>query len=522
MNTFTINAYSKEKFNDEIIKVGVYDCKPYYEIDSNGNISGYYDEYLKLLQKKYNFKYEYILYDFDDGLEALEDGKIDVMFGISIKPERIDKILFNKIHTNTEDYELLTKNKTIKVNDLRSLDGLKIGLINGVASSEFMLNLCSAMNINMEPIFEENVRSMEQDLSNGKIDIMICDKYFNDGKYRAVYEFSGEPVYIGVNKNKPYILENIDKVIEDYSNEKNNPIKNLYNEYFFKEYNEILIKERMLIFTLIVLSLLIIIFFIIPNSKRFIIKNEIRTNMKKDRYILQYQPIYNPRNKMIVGFEGLLRLLDGNNNFISPYKFIPQIEKNNMLSEVSFWILGKVISDYNEIKDYECVKGRDFYISLNLSLKEIEDDNFVKESIEILSKSNIGPNKICLEIIERVRINELNKIVKNVKILKKAGFKIAIDDFGIEYSNLDILYKLDTDIIKVDKDFVDGIGKDAIKEEIILFISRLAKIKNKSVVLEGIEEEKQDMNIKKIKNNFLYVQGYFYNKPMLKENIKAI
>ena len=116
----------------------------------------------------------------------------------------------------------------------------------------------------------------------------------------------------------------------------------------------------------------------------------------------------------------------------------------------------------------------------------------------------------------------MNKILKNVKILKKAGFKIAIDDFGVEYSNLDILYKLDTDVIKIDKEFVDGIGKDLIKEEIILFICRLAKIKNKSVVLEGIEEENQDINIKKIEYNSLYVQGYFYNKPMYKENIKAL
>ena len=518
MNVFTVNAYPNEKFNDDIIKVGVYDCKPYYEIDSNGNVSGYYDEYLKLLQEKYNFKYEYIVYNFNDALEALKNGEIDVLFGVSIMSDRIDKILFSKDSIKIDAYELLTTNNNLKADDLRSLDGLKIGVIRGTLSSEVMLNLCYASNINAEIIFEDNWTTTNQDLIDGKIDVMICNKSYNNGEYKVLYEITSGQSYIAVNKNKPYILENIEKAIKDYNNEKNNPIRNLYNKYFSEKSNSL--KDTILFSIVIILSLLIII--IIPIAKKHRIKNNIRINMKKDRYILQYQPIYNPRNKMIQGFEGLLRLLDENSNLVSPDKFIPQIEKNDMLSEVSFWILRKVVDDYNEIKDFECVKGMDFYISFNLSLKEIEDDDFVKKAIEILSKANLGPNKICLEIIERVRISELNKILKNVKILKKAGFKIAIDDFGVEYSNLDILYKLDTDVIKIDKEFVDGIGKDLIKEEIILFICRLAKIKNKSVVLEGIEEENQDINIKKIEYNSLYVQGYFYNKPMYKENIKAL
>ncbi|MBM6839917.1 EAL domain-containing protein, partial [Clostridium saudiense] len=100
---------------------------------------------------------------------------------------------------------------------------------------------------------------------------------------------------------------------------------------------------------------------------------------------------------------------------------------------------------------------------------------FVKKAIKILYKSNLEPNKICLEIIERVKMNDLDKINKNIDLLKGAGFKIAIDDFGVEYSNLDVLQKLDIDTIKIDKNFVDGIGKDIIRNEIVLFISKIAK-----------------------------------------------
>ena len=106
------------------------------------------------------------------------------------------------------------------------------------------------------------------------------------------------------------------------------------------------------------------------------------------------------------------------------------------------------------------------------------------------------------------------KSAENIKRLKQAGFRIAIDDFGVEYSNLDIFQKLDVDIIKVDKTFVDGIGKDAVKEEIVLFISKMACLGDRCVVLEGVEEADQDTKIKEIENDRLYVQGYYYDKPM--------
>ncbi len=177
-------------------------------------------------------------------------------------------------------------------------------------------------------------------------------------------------------------------------------------------------------------------------------------------------------------------------------------------------------SNYNLIYEFS---GRQVYIAGNKNnrdiLEKIDKAILDFKSNNILSKSNLGPNKICLEIIERVKINDLNKITRNINSLKDAGFKIAIDDFGVEYSNLDVLHKLDVDIIKVDKNFVDGIGKDMIKSETILFISRIARAKNKSIVLEGVEEEEQHIEIKKIKNEHLYVQGYYYNKPM---NIESI
>ena len=237
---------------------------------------------------------------------------------------------------------------------------------------------------------------------------------------------------------------------------------------------------------------------------------------------MKYQPIYNPKNKSIVGFEALLRLLDKDNKVISPIDFILEIEENDMLFDVSIWVVEKAINDYNIIREYDCVKNNDFYISCNISLNEIENDDFVEEAIKLLNKYNVEDNKICLEVIERIKISDSKVLSKNISLLKKSGFKIAIDDFGVEYSNLELIDRIDADIIKIDKYFVDGLGKDELKNQIILCMYKIASLKNKFIVLEGIEESYQDEIIINIDYNLVYVQGYFYAKPMDILDIKNI
>ncbi len=193
-----------------------------------------------------------------------------------------------------------------------------------------------------------------------------------------------------------------------------------------------------------------------------------------------------------------------------------------MLFDVTLWIIKRVILDYKEIKKYNCISNDNFYISLNLSIDEIQNNEFIDKAIELLNESKLENKSNCLEIVERVGIKDLHKIVNNISRLKNAGFKIAIDDFGTEYSNLDVLEKLDADIIKVDKNFVDGLGQHLIKNETILFILRVSKKEEKSVVLEGVEDKEQDNIIKGFNSKNVFVQGYFYNKPMGKEKIKAL
>lgn len=472
-------------------------------VDADGNMSGYYYDLMKLLQEKQHFEYEFVISTLDEGLNQLVDGKLDIMLGIPMNVGQGKGIIFNRQHTNAEKFGIFSS-QNMRFKDLYTLKELKLGMVKGDVNAEGILDLLKINNIdNVRIIYGKDYKDLAKLMEEGQVDLIVDNKW-NEEKYFLVDEFIGEDVYIAGNKESSSILNSLDQAIE----QEERLITALQEKYFGST------KTSYIKVITISIATLILIIGVVPLINRKIIKNKIRLRMSKKQYILYYQPIYNPRTNTIVGFEGLLRLLGKNNKIIPPSKIIPEIEKNNMLFEISLWLIEKVIEDYNKIKNSTIICEKDFYLSVNLSLKELENDVFVDRAISLLKESHLGHQKICLEIVERFKMDDIDKITQNIKRLKEAGFKLAIDDFGVEYSNLDIFQKLDVDIIKVDKMLVDGIGKDAIKEEIVLFISRLAHIANRSVVLEGIEEAGQDAKIKKIENDRVYVQGYYYKKPI--------
>lgn len=248
-------------------------------------------------------------------------------------------------------------------------------------------------------------------------------------------------------------------------------------------------------------------------------RNQIKKDLMARRYFLEYQPIYHPKTNQIIGFESLLRLRGKNQQMISPMKMMSNIEKYGMSSYVSFWVIDQVIKDYHMLKTCRCVREQPFYISVNCLFHDIENQQFVKGVIKKLNQSNLGMNKICLELVERLKLDDLETIMNHIQLLKQAGFIISMDEFGKEYANLDLLHQLDVDIIKIDKLFIEGIGIDSLKEEVVLLISKLALIRNQSVILDGVEHSVQHQIISQIKNEKLYVQGNYYNKPLSIEQI---
>lgn len=503
-----------------LVKIGFYDDYPHFYIDHKANVCGYYKDITERLAKKLNFKIEYVNGKAPDLLKELKNGEIDLVFGINKLPEREEFFEFTNKPINDE-LKLIYTNTDIKYGDLEALNGMKMGYIEGELDNEWILEYLRKRNINVELVKGYSYKAIKTLLAENKVDFIVDNPdsdIKNKGEnIREIFEFSSGPKYIVANKNNNELIKKIDGVLSTIN--LNGYLGN--NHYFKQIHNFIIATTNKNVIILIIFIICIIMF---KRVKKIIVKilkkKKICNDLKKDNYTLYYQPIVDFKHNRVRSVEALLRLRkDG--KLLTPYYFMKDIEDANMMKEITLWVLNRVIKDYNIIKFYENINEKDFYISLNVSFNEIKDREFLKKIVKIVNDSKIVKNSICLEIIEKFGVEEIEKIQENIKFLQDNGILIAIDDFGVEYSNLDLLKKIDSNIIKLDKFFADGINDSEISLKVIDFILDICRLSDKSIVIEGIEEKEQVDIIKTFLYEKIYIQGYYFSKPLDIESLKT-
>ena len=503
-----------------LVKIGFYDDYPHFYIDHKANVCGYYKDITERLAKKLNFKIEYVNGKAPDLLKELKNGEIDLVFGINKLPEREEFFEFTNKPINDE-LKLIYTNTDIKYGDLEALNGMKMGYIEGELDNEWILEYLRKRNINVELVKGYSYKAIKTLLADNKVDFIVDNPdsdIKNKGEnIREIFEFSSGSKYIVANKNNNELIKKIDGVLSTI-----NLNGYLGNNHYFKQIHNFIIDTTNK--NVIILIIFIICIIMFKRVKKRIVKilkkKKICNDLKKDNYTLYYQPIVDFKHNIVRSVEALLRLRkDG--KLLTPYYFMKDIEDANMMKEITLWVLNRVIKDYNIIKFYDNINEKDFYISLNVSFNEIKDREFLKKIVKIVNDSKIIKNSICLEIIEKFGVEEIEKIQENIKFLQDNGILIAIDDFGVEYSNLDLLKKIDSNIIKLDKFFSDGINDSEISLKVIDFILDICRLSDKSIVIEGIEEKEQVDIIKTFLYEKIYIQGYYFSKPLDIESLKT-
>ena len=506
-------------YNNKIYKIGVIKLDPYVDLNEKGEFEGYYIDLFDLIAKELNLKYEYVLVNNAEAINKLENGELDFSLGITITDSRAEKLIFNVYPIAYEKYALYT-NKNINSYNLNELNGLRFGAIKERAT-DWILDFFEASNINIEIVYGESRDEINELLDNGSIDL-ILDSAYKKTKYKKIYEFVQSQVYIAGNKNNKELMNNIDNAIIKINNTEENKIDNLYKSYFDKDTLKKEKIEKALSILLEFMFLIIMIIILLPILRKGLYKVYVKMKLKSKRYSIYYEPIYKAKSNEIAGFEVILKDEIKNEYLTYSKGILSRYKENYMIYDLCILELEKIISDYNKIKNYVHLSESDFYISLNIPINQFKNNRFVNKAIKILNKSKLHKNSICIEVMGNINIKNINNIIKNIKRLKEAGFIIAIDDFGIEYSNLNMIQELDIDIIKIDRTFTSNMYKSSVKNEIILFISRIGKAQNKLVVLEGIDELEQYKKVNEIDNDKLCVQGSFYSNPISIEDINKV
>ncbi|MEG3169880.1 EAL domain-containing protein [Sphingomonas sp. LB3N6] len=219
---------------------------------------------------------------------------------------------------------------------------------------------------------------------------------------------------------------------------------------------------------------------------------------------LVYQPIVSRDAIDVVGFEALVRWNTQEYGLMSPATFIPIAEESNLIHELGDWVLREALE---VLKQWP---GQ--YVSVNFSPRQFRRHNFVGHIMESVQRAGIAPARLQIEITETAIFDDAERAAETLYKLRQMGFRIALDDFGTGYSSLYNIRKFALDCLKIDKSFIDGMGRERESAAIVHSIIHLGRALGLGVVAEGVETEAQVQALRLA--GVSYLQGYFFSRPV--------
>ncbi|HDZ36734.1 MAG TPA: EAL domain-containing protein, partial [Marinobacter sp.] len=162
--------------------------------------------------------------------------------------------------------------------------------------------------------------------------------------------------------------------------------------------------------------------------------------------------------------------------------------------------------------DWKETTGLDIGISVNVSPRQFRDPGFTNAVMQALSNNNLAPERLELEITERLLLDNSSETAEILKAMDRAGIRLSVDDFGTGYSALSYLKSYPFDTLKIDKTFIQDVTKAPEDGALVRAIISMAHSLGLTIIAEGVETEQQTHFLKQEGCDF--AQGYFYSHPL--------
>ena len=221
---------------------------------------------------------------------------------------------------------------------------------------------------------------------------------------------------------------------------------------------------------------------------RLSLEGDLRRAVEQGEFQVSYQPLVSISTGEVVGAEALLRWRHPERGLLPPDDFIPLAEEAGLISQVGKWVLREATNRAREWRE-GCDPSRPRpTIHVNLSSLQLRCPDLVRDVARILDDANLEPEALTLEITESVAMGDAEPTIVR---LKELGLKLAIDDFGTGYSSLSYLRGFPVDCLKIDRSFIDGLGRGRGDDTIVGGIIGLAHGLGIEAIAEGVETEEQ-------------------------------
>ncbi|WP_456272349.1 putative bifunctional diguanylate cyclase/phosphodiesterase [Bacillus sp. AK031] len=255
------------------------------------------------------------------------------------------------------------------------------------------------------------------------------------------------------------------------------------------------------------------------NIHRYSFENQLVLDIdraiKEEELFIVYQPKVSSKNWEISGLEALLRWDHPEFGMISPGVFIPILEANGKIFDVTDWVIDEVCRQISRW-DNEGVSRQQ--VSINIPGAYVTSSRLLAVLDQSVAKYRVESRFIELEVTETSVIHDIDNAITAVEKFRELGLSVALDDFGTGLSSLSYLRQIPISTIKIDKSFVDRVPSCEKDSSVLRAIITLCYSLNLKVVIEGIETKEQVDFITSMAEN-PHIQGYYYSQPRRAEEI---
>ena len=248
------------------------------------------------------------------------------------------------------------------------------------------------------------------------------------------------------------------------------------------------------------------------------LENELVEAIKKDEFMLYYQPTVCANTERIIGAEALLRWKHPTKGVLAPSEFIGVLEKTSLMHEVCPYVLRSACM---QIEAWLRAKriDRNFRLAINISAHCFRHKDFVKRVESILDEFSFNHAMLEFELVESVLIEDMDDTVEKIKALQKRNISFLIDDFGTGYTSMRYLQQLPVDGVKIDRAILSNVN-NKVNQEIIKITIDLANTFNLEVIAEGVESSTALKYLRDL--NCHFYQGYSFSRPVKHESFISL
>ena len=246
------------------------------------------------------------------------------------------------------------------------------------------------------------------------------------------------------------------------------------------------------------------------------LENDLRRAVEREELEVHFQPIVDLRTGALSAFEALVRWRHPQRGLVMPGEFLPMAQETDLSADIGWWVLSE---SCRQLRAWGKA-AENIAVSVNLDGRQVSAFDLVNRVEKTLARAGLDPGRLRLEITESMIIHNPELVASVLGRLRKRGVHLHIDDFGTGYSSLSQLKAFPVDSLKVDRSFIFRMQENSDDHEIVRAIVQLAHNLGLEVMAEGIEQESQLTELRRMGCEF--GQGYLFARALHPDQVPEL